>query len=103
MPSEQPKSFLFRIVRHIALPQLSRKSPQVTDYTVGLRVTEASSLAEPVRPTAWPEEHRVFVGNLLIGGRFKNRGLDAVLDVLKTNLEIHNRRVGKQDVHLQSR
>src|SRR5262245_44116674 len=29
---EQPKSFLFRIAKHAALSQLSRKSQQITDY-----------------------------------------------------------------------
>ena|SRR5579872_3903020 len=29
---EQPKSFLFRIAKHVALSQLSRKSRQITDY-----------------------------------------------------------------------
>ena len=29
---EQPKSFLFRIAKHIALTQLTRKSRQITDY-----------------------------------------------------------------------
>jgi RNA polymerase sigma factor (sigma-70 family) len=29
---EQPKSFLFRIAKHAALSQLSRKSRQITDY-----------------------------------------------------------------------
>jgi RNA polymerase sigma factor (sigma-70 family) len=29
---EQPKAFLFRIAKHIALNQLSRKSRQITDY-----------------------------------------------------------------------
>lgn len=31
-PIEQPKSFLFRIAKHIAFSQLSRKSRQITDY-----------------------------------------------------------------------
>jgi RNA polymerase sigma factor (sigma-70 family) len=31
-PIEQPKSFLFRIAKHVALSQLSRKSQQITDY-----------------------------------------------------------------------
>ena len=31
-PIEQPKSFLFRIAKHVALSQLSRKSRQITDY-----------------------------------------------------------------------
>lgn len=29
---EQPKSFLFRIAKHVALSQLSRKARQITDY-----------------------------------------------------------------------
>jgi RNA polymerase sigma-70 factor (ECF subfamily) len=29
---EQPKSFLFRIAKHVALTQLTRKSRQITDY-----------------------------------------------------------------------
>lgn len=29
---EQPKSFLFRIAKHLALSQLARKSRQITDY-----------------------------------------------------------------------
>lgn len=29
---EQPKSFLFRIAKHLALSQLTRKSRQITDY-----------------------------------------------------------------------
>lgn len=29
---EQPKAFLYRIAKHIALAQLSRKSRQITDY-----------------------------------------------------------------------
>ena len=31
-PIEQPKSFLFRIAKHLALTQLTRKSRQITDY-----------------------------------------------------------------------
>ena len=31
-PIEQPKSFLFRIAKHVALSQLTRKSRQITDY-----------------------------------------------------------------------
>src|ERR1700731_4989170 len=31
-PIEQPKSFLFRIAKHLALSQLTRKSRQITDY-----------------------------------------------------------------------
>ena len=31
-PIEQPKSFLFRIAKHLALSQLSRKARQITDY-----------------------------------------------------------------------
>jgi RNA polymerase sigma-70 factor (ECF subfamily) len=31
-PIEQPKSFLFRIAKHLALSQLTRKSRQVTEY-----------------------------------------------------------------------
>ena len=31
-PIEQPKSFLFRIAKHLALSQLTRKSHQVTEY-----------------------------------------------------------------------
>jgi RNA polymerase sigma factor (sigma-70 family) len=31
-PIEQPKSFLFRIAKHIALNQLTQKSRQITDY-----------------------------------------------------------------------
>ena len=31
-PIEQPKSFLFRIAKHLALTQLTRKSRQTTDY-----------------------------------------------------------------------
>jgi RNA polymerase sigma factor (sigma-70 family) len=31
-PIEQPKSFLFRIAKHVALSQLSRKARQITDY-----------------------------------------------------------------------
>jgi RNA polymerase sigma factor (sigma-70 family) len=31
-PIEQPKSFLFRIAKHVALSQLTRKSRQLTDY-----------------------------------------------------------------------
>jgi RNA polymerase sigma factor (sigma-70 family) len=31
-PIDQPKSFLFRIAKHVALSQLSRKSQQITDY-----------------------------------------------------------------------
>jgi RNA polymerase sigma-70 factor (ECF subfamily) len=31
-PIEQPKSFLFRIAKHVALSQLARKSRQITDY-----------------------------------------------------------------------
>lgn len=31
-PIEQPKSFLFRIAKHAALSQLSRKGRQITDY-----------------------------------------------------------------------
>jgi RNA polymerase sigma factor (sigma-70 family) len=31
-PLEQPKSFLFRIAKHLALSQLTRKSKQITDY-----------------------------------------------------------------------
>ena len=29
---EQPKSFLFRIAKHVALTQLTQKSRQITDY-----------------------------------------------------------------------
>jgi RNA polymerase sigma-70 factor (ECF subfamily) len=29
---EQPKSFLFRIAKHVALSQLNRKARQITDY-----------------------------------------------------------------------
>ncbi len=31
-PIEQPKAFLFRIAKHVALSQLTRKSRQITDY-----------------------------------------------------------------------
>ena len=31
-PIEQPKSFLFRIAKHLALSQLTRKSRQITQY-----------------------------------------------------------------------
>ena len=31
-PIEQPKSFLFRIAKHLALSQLTRKSRQITEY-----------------------------------------------------------------------
>jgi RNA polymerase sigma-70 factor (ECF subfamily) len=31
-PIEQPKSFLFRIAKHVALSQLTRKSRQITEY-----------------------------------------------------------------------
>jgi RNA polymerase sigma-70 factor (ECF subfamily) len=31
-PIEQPKSFLFRIAKHLALSQLTRKARQITDY-----------------------------------------------------------------------
>jgi RNA polymerase sigma factor (sigma-70 family) len=31
-PIEQPKSFLFRIAKHVALSQLTRKARQITDY-----------------------------------------------------------------------
>lgn len=31
-PIDQPKSFLFRIAKHLALSQLTRKSRQITDY-----------------------------------------------------------------------
>jgi RNA polymerase sigma-70 factor (ECF subfamily) len=31
-PIEQPKSFLFRIAKHLALTQLTRKSRQITEY-----------------------------------------------------------------------
>src|SRR5690242_15413596 len=31
-PIDQPKSFLFRISKHIALSQLARKGRQITDY-----------------------------------------------------------------------
>lgn len=31
-PIEQPKSFLFRIAKHVALSELARKSRQITDY-----------------------------------------------------------------------
>jgi RNA polymerase sigma factor (sigma-70 family) len=31
-PIEQPKSLLFRIAKHVALSQLTRKSRQITDY-----------------------------------------------------------------------
>jgi RNA polymerase sigma factor (sigma-70 family) len=31
-PIEQPKSFLFRIAKHVALSQLARKARQITDY-----------------------------------------------------------------------
>jgi RNA polymerase sigma-70 factor (ECF subfamily) len=31
-PIDQPKSFLFRIAKHVALSQLTRKSQQITDY-----------------------------------------------------------------------
>jgi RNA polymerase sigma-70 factor (ECF subfamily) len=31
-PIEQPKSFLFRIAKHLALTQLTRKARQITDY-----------------------------------------------------------------------
>ena len=31
-PIEQPKSFLFRIAKHIALSQLKRKARQITEY-----------------------------------------------------------------------
>lgn len=46
---EQPKSFLFRIAKHLALSQLTRKSRQITDYiedSVDSEVIPVESSAE---------------------------------------------------------
>lgn len=46
---EQPKSYLFRIAKHLALTQLSRKSRQITDYLEDCNesiVTTASASVE---------------------------------------------------------
>ena len=48
-PIEQPKSFLFRIAKHLALSQLTRKSRQITEYiedSVDPGVVQLESSAE---------------------------------------------------------
>lgn len=43
-PIEQPKSFLFRIAKHVALSQLSRKARQITDY---IEDSDATAVISP--------------------------------------------------------
>ena len=49
-PIEQPKSFLFRIAKHLALSQLTRKSRLITDYI------EDSEGASAIQTDFSPEE-----------------------------------------------
>ena len=46
-PIEQPKSFLFRIAKHVALSQLSRKARQITDY---IEDSDASAVIQIENP-----------------------------------------------------
>jgi RNA polymerase sigma factor (sigma-70 family) len=55
---EQPKSFLFRIAKHIALNQLSQKSRQIADYM-------EDSGASDVIPLAGSAEEEVIAGQTL--------------------------------------
>jgi RNA polymerase sigma factor (sigma-70 family) len=51
-PIEQPKSFLFRIAKHLALSELCRKSRQITDYISDFN---DSAVVEPLESSAEDE------------------------------------------------
>jgi len=53
---EQPKSFLFRIAKHIALTQLTRKSRQITDYLEEIDHRDALLKAESAEDEILAEE-----------------------------------------------
>jgi RNA polymerase sigma factor (sigma-70 family) len=55
-PIEQPKSFLFRIAKHVALSQLARKSRQITDYIEDSYTTDSIDAAALENESSAEEE-----------------------------------------------
>jgi RNA polymerase sigma-70 factor (ECF subfamily) len=55
-PIEQPKSFLFRIAKHVALTQLTQKSRQITDYLEEFEEPEVLSTQDSVEDVVMGRE-----------------------------------------------